>query len=203
MLDTLAISTPEPHDILFICSPHDHVQIATIAEAGAPFMVLDELPRDGDYARKINAAYRATDHEWFFTGADDLLFHPGWLADCGRFMGNRRHGVIGTQDLGNRRVIMRQHSTHSLVRRSYIDRWGTIDEPGKVLYEGYAHNFCDDELVGTAKLRDAWIFATNATVEHLHPMWGKCDTDDIYTLGGLKFHSDQELYRKRRRLWVG
>lgn len=32
----------------------------------------------GDYARKINAGYQATDEPFLFTGADDVVPHPGW-----------------------------------------------------------------------------------------------------------------------------
>jgi hypothetical protein len=43
-----------------------------------------------------------------------------------------------------------RHSTHSLVTRDYVERFGTIDEAGVVLHEGYPHEFVDDEFVQTA-----------------------------------------------------
>lgn len=110
-------------------------------------------------------------------------------------------GVVGTNDLGNPRVIAGKTATHSLVTRAYVGEHGTVDEPGKVLHEGYQHNFCDTEFVETAKRRGAWAFAGDSVVEHLHPHWSKGDDDETYRRGQAGFEVDRRLHARRRRLW--
>jgi hypothetical protein len=104
--------------------------------------------------------------------------------------------------MGNPRVKAGQHSTHSLVSRAYADRFGTIDEQGKILHEGYPHEYVDDELIGTAKRRRAWAFAQNSYVEHLHPLWGKASMDPLYANIQARTNAGTALFVKRRRLWI-
>lgn len=202
LLQSIADATPEPHRVLFICSPGDQVVHAVIDSHGADRLTITTEPGPGDYARKINVGYRATDEPFLFLGADDLAFHPGWLAAAVRCV-RARTGVVGTQDLANLRVLRGEHSTHSLVIRTYVDQYGTIDEPAKILHEGYWHEFVDDELVETAKHRDAWVFAAKSVVEHLHPMAGKAPTDSLYDQQKLRMHRSRPLLIQRRRLWGG
>ena len=166
----------------------------------------DLHPSVGNYAKKINFAMKEwVDTEWLFTGADDLYFHDGWFTQC--MDTARQHPqarVIGTNDLGHPRVYaMHETSTHSLVRFDYAWEQGTIDEPGKVLHEGYVHEFVDDELVGTAKYRGVWAFSMLAHVEHMHPVWGKAPTDATYDDQGRRMNESRMLYRSRCPLWNG
>lgn len=201
LLDSIVEATPEPHRVLFIASDYDTAMIDALEQTGADYITVtgDE---HGQYARKINAGFRSTTEPFLFLGADDLHFHPGWLTAAIRQV-RAGTGVVGTQDLANTRVLKGEHSTHSLVVRTYVDRYGTIDEPGKVLHEGYWHELVDDELVETAKHRNAWVFAGNSVVEHLHPMAGKAPTDHIYELQRLRMHRSRPLFLQRRPLWGG
>lgn len=183
---------------LFIASPDDHEEQAAIRRAGADMIVLEQPPRHGDYARKINAGYRQSTEEWLFLGADDLSFHDGWL---GAAMAEQTR-VVGTNDLGNPRVIAGGHATHSLVHRSYVDQFGTIDEPGKLLHEGYPHEFVDDEFVATAKLRGEWSFAAESVVEHLHPSWGKAPMDSLYARQRQRMRAGRKVFERRSHLWT-
>ena len=156
----------------------------------------------GDYAKKINHGYSNTDSPLLFLGADDLEFHPRWFQEAGMMMnGLAGTGVVGTQDMANRRVIRKQHSTHSLVTRDYIDRHGTIDESGKVLHEGYVHEFVDDEFVETARRRGMFRFCNRAVVEHLHPTVGKAPTDSMYADSTRRMNQSRALFNQRRSLW--
>ena len=126
---------------------------------------------------------------------------PGWLsAALARLAPGI--GVVGTNDLGSPRVMAGEHATHSLVTRSYADEFGTIDEPGKVLHEGYVHEFVDDELVATARFRSAWAFAVDSHVEHLHPCWGKAPMDRLYAGQSERIRAGRKLYDRRRHLWA-
>lgn len=199
LIDSLKESGADAR-ILFICSADDEETRAAVDASGECSIVVD-WPGGitGDYAKKINAGYRATSEPWLFTGADDLHFHEGWLDIALRY---RPAQVIGTQDGGNERVLRGDHSTHSLVRRRYVDKLGIIDEPGKVLFEGYEHEFVDDELVGTAKKRGMWAFAYDSHVEHLHAHYLKAPMDDIYQAQGERMAASRNLFRKRQRLWT-
>lgn len=181
-------------------SPDDHTVHAAIDAEGADRVTVPG-PGPGDYARKINTGLRSSTEPLLFLGADDLLFHPGWL-DAAKAKLAPGVGVVGTNDLGSPRVIAGDHATHSLVTRDYADRFGTIDEPGKILHEGYPHEFVDDELVETAKHRGAWAFAADAHVEHLHPSWGKAAPDRMYGQQRRRMAAGRPIYNERRRLWT-
>lgn len=186
--------------VLFACTEGDEAVIAAIDAAGEERITLPPRAR-GDYATKINTGYRRSTEPLIFLGADDLRFHPGWFeAATARLHG--RVGVVGTNDLGSPRVLRGEHATHCLVTRDYADRYGTVDGPGQILFEGYWHEFCDDELVGTAKRRRAWAFAGDSHVEHLHPHWGKAPTDDLYEAQRRRMDDSRALYHRRRRRWT-
>lgn len=194
----LASSDPGRFHPVFIASPGDRDEHAAVRDAGADLLILPEEPGRGDYAKKINLGYRETTEELIFTGADDLRFHANWLDYAlAKLSGRSRIGVVGTNDLGSRRVMRGEHATHSLVSRRYADEWGTADQKGQVLVEVYHHNFVDDELVHTAKIRAAWAFARASVVEHLHPHWGKGKLDATYRLGLKDFEMDRQVFRSR------
>lgn len=156
----------------------------------------------GDYARKMNLGYRATTEPLLFLGADDVRYHDGWYDRAIARLGPGV-GVVGTNDLGNPRVLAGRHSTHSLVVRSYVEEHGTIDEPGLMLHEGYVHEYVDDELVHTAKFRSAYAHAGDAIVEHLHPHWGKAETDASYDEQSRRMAASIGHYRERQVHWGG
>lgn len=179
-------------------------EVVRCADLAGPTITLEVLApnRVGDYARKVNHAYRVTVEPFLFLGADDLAFHPGWLPAAFAAMDDPAVGVVGTQDLApTDRARTGSHSTHCLVRRSYIDRFGTIDQPGFVLHEGYPHEYVDDEFVGTAKHRGAWAFAHGSIVEHLHPSWNKAPRDALYNGQRARMSNGRGIYQRRRKLW--
>lgn len=200
LLDSIEENTPEPHRTLFVCSPEDREEIAAVDEAGAEHIETPDHRQHGDFARKINLAYRSTAEPLLFLGADDLKFHPGWVPKALARL-TEGIGVVGTNDLTNRRT-RRTHSTHSLVTREYVENFGTIDEPNQVLHEGYWHNFVDDELVGTAQHRGAYAHARDCYVEHLHPMGQKAPDDEVYALGISGFDRDRRLFQRRAAQWT-
>lgn len=198
LLASIRAATPDAR-VLFLTSPDDTEVHDAIDRAGMERLDVPRF-RKGDYARKINHGYRHTTEPLLFTAADDLHFHPGWFEIATRKLGPQI-GVVGTNDLCNSRTRW-GHSTHSLVTRDYADRFGTIDEPGKILHEGYPHEYVDDELVGTAKKRRAYIHASRAIVEHLHPMASKAPMDEQYRKQGARMRAGRALYERRSRLWM-
>lgn len=191
---------------MFLCTKTDKVEIAACRQAAELFpsveVVIVPFPLDpGDFARKTNYGISISDEEWVFAGADDLRFHPGWDAFALGLASATRKRFIGTNDLHNPQVIRGRHSTHSLVKRSYIEEFGTIDENGKLYHEGYAHAWCDNEAVETAVAREEYVWARRAHVEHLHPNFKGAPNDATYDRGMDTFSVDRELLVARRKLW--
>jgi hypothetical protein len=180
--------------IYFVAQTSDTAEVEAIRAAGLdPLLVGDE---DRPWCRKINRGYERTTEPWLLLAADDVAFRPGWV-DLIRPLLQSHAGVIGTNDLGNRSTMIGIHSTHPLVRRAYADICGTVDERRKVVHGAYAHNFPDTELVATARRRGLYVHRADLVIEHLHPSWGKGQTDAVYALGASSFARDQALFRQR------
>ena len=194
-------ATPTLHRLVFIASADDAEELSELERCGADTIGVDwPGGSSGDYARKINAGYRATDEPLLFQGADDLRFHSGWLEEAVRHL-SPPIAVVGTNDLHSVRVRGEEYSTHSLLTRAYVERYGTIDKPGQVLHQGYPHAFCDDEFVGTARFRGMFRYAPDSIVEHLHPDAGKGPLDWVYERGGSRYREAQALFEARQQQW--
>jgi glycosyltransferase involved in cell wall biosynthesis len=196
------------YEIVFIATDDDDAELteldAIASQVSNVRTIVTPRRRHGDYAHKINLAFRETTSPWLFLGADDLRFHPDWFDNAKHAALTTQRRVVGTQDLGNSRVISGNHATHSLVNRSYIDQHGTIDERGKVLHEGYMHTWVDDEFIATAKHRDEFVFCFESVVEHLHPDWRKADprNDLAYGISRRSMSIGRRIYVKRSRMWT-
>lgn len=206
-LDSLEAATPEPHETIFLATSTDRPMIAEIERVAGELdnVRLEVLApnRVGDYAKKIHHGIRCSSAPHIFTGADDLHFHPEWYPRAAALFADPRVGVVGTQDLApTERARTGEHATHFLVRRSYVEEFGTIDQPGRLFHEGYPHEFVDDELVGTAKHRGAWAFAGSSVVEHLHPSWGKAPSDPLYRRQRARMSAGARTLARRRPLWA-
>lgn len=208
LVSSIVESTSSDWSLIFLCSPGDEAGTEACAEFTVDRRIaawlVDWKPEiGGDWARKINYAYAETTPgiEYYLLGATDLKFHPGWDTEALRVAGETGAGVIGTNDLGNATVMRGDHATHPLVRGSYVDEHGTIDEPGKILHEGYRHQWVDTELCETAKARGEWAFARDSRVEHLHPFWHKGTMDATYQKALSTSTEDHRLWGQRRRLW--
>lgn len=199
LLESLRATVPGAR-VLFMLTPNDVQVDREVERLGGECLFVAYTPV-GDYARKINIGYRNTPQPLIFTGADDLLFHPGWFEAATARLADGI-GVVGTNDLGSARVMRGEHSTHSLITRAYADEYGVIDQPGAILHEGYPHEYVDDELVGTARHRGAFAMALDSHVEHLHPNWGKTRADPMYLQQQNRMRRGRPTYLRRRPLWT-
>jgi hypothetical protein len=205
LLHDIAVSMrhyPKAVAVTFVVDPDDHRTIEACAEAGADW--LTDWSMHPTYASKINEGAAQGHAAWVLTAADDLHFHRGWF---GAAMATHRATgalVIGTNDLANRRVVAGEHSTHTLIARSYInDPGGCVDTgPGSVMHAGYPHEYCDDELIETARARGVFAHSARCVLEHLHPMVGKGDDDATYRRGRSTRARSREIYEARRHLWT-
>ncbi len=151
VLDSLT-GNPAGADVLFLLSPHDHAVRDAVERCRGQALLVPYNAR-GDYARKINRGIAETHTRYVFTAADDLRFHPGWFEAAHAYM-SKNVAVVGTNDLANQRGGT--HATHFLVARWYVEQHGTIDEPGKLMFDGYVHEFCDDGADRSSPSSSRW-----------------------------------------------
>lgn len=227
VVESIVAATPYPAsvpglDVVFAVTPDDDAVIAAIEAASAEFpgyvhhYLMVPWPADGrgDYARKINAVFRSTDREWMLMGADDLEFEPGWVEAAMSAAGRDCPpdvvpGVIGTNDLGNPRVLAGVHSTHSIVN---VDWMRTVGVAGtrhgagrraQALCEEYWHEGVDDELVAWAQYHKAFVMALDSRVRHRHPNWdASVPTDAMYAQQRERMRFGRRILNARRRLWA-
>lgn len=198
MLDSLLATCPQATP--YFATTEDHKEVRKeINRLGYDYHDVP-LHEKGDMARKINYLYTITDEPHLFMGAGDIKFHDGWYeAILDKLEG--RVQVVGTNDLGNEQVLAGLHSTHTFFTRKYIEKYGVIDEPGKVLCEIYPHEFCDNEFVQTAIAHGAWAMAMDSIVEHMHPDFGKEEWDESYSAQQERLRIGWWYYKKRRKMW--
>jgi glycosyltransferase involved in cell wall biosynthesis len=196
--------TDLPHVVSLVVETHDTASVAAARALEqldpAVRCVINE--RGQNYAGAINTAVGSSITPYWFAGADDLRFHPGWFTAAARLIDDR-FWVIGTNDLLNCFVLDGLHATHYLVDRRYTDELGgTIDEgPGIAMHEGYDHNWTDTEFIGVAKARVRFRPCLDSVVEHMHHLVGKAPKDDTYRRGTRNMSADQALYLERKQAW--
>lgn len=188
--------------VVFLVTPGDSAVEA--CEATGREVVPVRWQPVGDFARKCQVGYGYTTEPLLFVGATDLEFTAGWFEAATAMLGPGI-GVVGTNDLCNPRVMAGEHATHFLMTREYVDRFGTIDQPGQILHDGYVHEMVDDECIGTARSRGALAMALDSVVRHRHPLCqgaDEADADDpIYANQQARMRQSWSHYRLRRRLW--
>jgi hypothetical protein len=195
----LSAATDTPYRLITICSPGDAEAIAACKSHADVTLEVPWFPGRADYAKKLAYGYMHVDEPWIFQSATDLIFHPGWDAQAMLVAKRSGCGVIGTNDLGNPLVKRGKHSTHSLISRAYLDRWGGVaDGTGAIFSEAYDHQWTDSEFIETALLRREFAFARRAVVEHMHPHWKKGEMDATYEKATRETNKDQTLFMRRR-----
>lgn len=190
-------STPDAH-IVFLADPHDHDELRRIHRfRGRASLHLTVDSEGGNYAMKINRGVRKSTEPFIFTAADDLEPKDGWFEAAVKHLTDEV-GAVGVNDLIERKRV---HATHFLLSRAYAERPAADGTPGP-FFEGYHHWQCDDELIATAKHRDAFTYAPEAHVLHLHPMAGRAEDDATYRRGRANRREDRLLFQSRSHLWA-
>lgn len=213
LVESVALTVPEA-ELLFVASRDDVAVWECLLDHQVPSEPMDHVRgwatfvdwpggSQGDYARKINAGYRATERPFIFTGADDIVFRDGWYEKARALISETAHGVgvVGTVDGLNGRTIEGEHSTHTLVARWYADVGGCADEDHVIYHEGYHHEYVDDELCQTAMFRGAYAHSFDSLVEHVHWHTDEKLDDETYMRGRAHSRLSRRLYLYRRRMW--
>jgi len=187
-----------PGLLVFIVQLDDIDELIEVRKRESGDIRVIEVIEARTWPEKINTAIQQVHADWYMCAADDVLFHKGWWKATEQLRKDPTVGVIGTNDMGNPRVLAGEHTTHPLIRRQYVLDHGTLDQPGIAIHEGYKHWYCDDELVITAKMRGAWAFCRDAKVQHLHPYWEpEIPVDDTYRLGESSADEDRAVFINR------
>lgn len=183
----------------FVADADDTAELAAIDATPGAVLIRNTGP-SRSFATKANLGYRETTEPWLLFVGDDVRFTPGWFEAALEVAGDDHH-LIATNDCGNGAVLAGVHATHPLMRRSWVDEQGASwDGPGTVAHEGYRHWFVDNEWTAKARAEGVFAYAPDAVVEHLHPIFGKGCTDDVYRIGQLHAASDQQVWTSRAAL---
>ena len=165
-------------------------------KAGAGLVLSTDVK---SFADKVNEAVQHVNTSRLFIVGDDVRFHRGWYDEALQVAKSQRCDVVGTNDLFNPRVLAGEHATHMLISTDYVlEQGASWDGPGKVCHGGYRHWFVDDEIVTVAKQRNTFTVALGSIVEHLHPLAGKADDDEVYRKGQRHAEKDKVLFFTRR-----
>lgn len=191
-------------EMLFVTSSFCVEEIDEIKKYSGPITIAIAPDDVKSWAKRINWGinYSKTNtrlsntSSWILCGADDIVFHKDWF-DVAKRGSTNFVGILGTNDLGNPACTSGSHSTHPIVSRQYIEEFGTLDEKGKLCYEGYIHNYVDAEMVATARKRKMWKPLLDCIIEHNHPAWKKGTWDEIYQIGKDTFSVDQKTFVQR------
>lgn len=169
-----------------------------------PYTMAYLAPIHHTFAEKVNWAYEHvvshSDAEWVLLVGSDVNFHPGWIDRLEEALVDMPEAcVLGTLDLLNAATMKGHHTCHPVIKRSYIDEVGASwDGPGKICSEAYRHNYVDNEIVRAAQDRGVWC-PTEAVIEHLHPVNGKAEWDEVYQEGEQWKTLDSLTWSKRLR----
>ena len=192
VLDGFARTTPGAR-LCFIPDPDDQPEIEAIEAAGGEIL----FALKAGYAAKINTAVAYTDEPLIFLGADDLIPAEDWLEKALAYMKDGIE-VVGVNDMIQRG---RRHATHFLMTRHYAQLPVITGERGP-LCELYDHSCTDDELIETAKYRNAYAYAEDSHVTHLHPDNSTAVIDDTYRKGRRMIREDRKLWKSRKTWYL-
>lgn len=189
-------------EIVFLPDEGDIESIETLKELGYNYLIAPESSRWGvqTYASKINYAFLNSNLEFFLYAADDVIPQPGWFdVILGKFRANSSLGVAVPNDNLTLAVQEGRGAPHAVVRRAYVERYGSASFPGAgvLMHEGYRHAFCDTELMETAKKRNAFLYIPNSILVHDRPPLAEDTVDEVYRLGLQSWKEDMMEFENR------
>lgn len=130
--------------------------------------------------------------DWFVLGADDIVWHPGWLAAALGCAEKTAAQVVGLND-GH--TNLKQYGAHYMVHRTFIDQHlgGAFIPP---MYQSW---WFDREICEKAHGLGLYVPCYEAMAQHLHPEWKDAPMDATYELGYPLHDADRDLYQARKK----
>lgn len=187
-------ATTDQATVYFVCDHGDTDQIKAVLDTDAQFII--NWSSSTTFATKCNLGYRETEEPWLLFVGDDVRFHDGWAEAA--LKAGTQGAFVSTNDLGNPRVMAGRHATHPMIARWWLDQHGASwDGPGTVCHQGYHHWYVDNEWTRVAQDAAEFVYAHDAIIEHLHPIWDKGDSDEVYRIGQSRAHEDSRTFTYR------
>lgn len=121
-------------------------------------------------------AYRqayADGADWFVLGADDVIYHPGWLGEALKVAGDTGAQVIGLND-GH--TDLDDYAPHYMASRDFCEKH--LDN--RMIPEEYCCWWFDRHVCQLAQLHGLYAPAWDSWAEHRHPDWRTASMDDTY-----------------------
>ena len=193
-------------NVLFLPDQNDHDSIRELERLGATYEIAPTVEEWGcaTYASKVNHAYRVTSSPYLMYASDNVSPKPGWWRIAKQRLDANPHiGLLGTNDCANRFVLRKVLATHGILRRSYIEEYGSASLPdaGPVFWEGYRHWGCDVEASFVARGRAVFAFERNCIVRH-HSAGNTPELrDSVYELGQRYVEEDRRRRMQRCPGW--
>jgi hypothetical protein len=129
--------------------------------------------------------------DWLVLGADDIVWHTGWLKAALKTADETKAQVIGLND-GH--TNLDHYGAHYMVSASFVkERLGGVFIP-----IGYKSWWFDREVCERAAALGLYAPCPDAVAEHLHPDWKTAEMDDTYRLGYAHHKADQRIYENRK-----
>ncbi len=185
-LGTLKATAPGA-EIVVVNDDDDHISEIIAVELGADVWTNRDSSLTGIPKWNMGIAY--ADADWLVTGADDVIWHDGWLDAA---LKTENKGFIGLNDM---HTPQDQYCTHYMVTRQFAKEHlgGVLQIPA------YKSWYSDVEVCVRAKQAGAYVYAPDAIVEHVHPQDGKTPTDEIYERGAKYQAEDLVTFSYRMR----
>lgn len=181
---------------LFVVHESDKESLKVVRGLGADYTIDSQKPSG---VNASNAGYWAVTSKKFVLTQDDIKHHEGWLENALKL----DFPVVGFND-GNYHHQLNEHSVAWLLDRDYIKKNSlSIGHPNVIFNPDYIKIYSDDELNETAKYRNVWAYCRKGLLEHLHPSFGKSQSDETYEHleSTDDINHDTSLYMSRRHLW--
>ncbi len=134
-----------------------------------------------------NQAARVATGDLLIMVSDDFGCPEGWDDALVSAMGDRRDVAIFVDD-----GIGAKTMTLPIIDRAFYERLGYV------LFPGYRHMFCDNELEEVARRLGKLIEATQLKFPHRHYIVGAAPYDEMYRMAESVWGSDAHVYRKRQ-----
>ena len=152
-----------------------------------------------------NNGLRLATGDVFVPGADDALFHEGWLEAALTALSTLPggEGLVGLNDGSGRGDVrgfrydspaVRKYTPFFLVSRGCLAR----ELHGLLCVEKYGHYYMDVEACARAQAGGRYVYAPDSRVEHMHWQLGKAEQDETYQTGPAYQH-DLAIYLERER----
>ena len=190
--------------VLFLPDEDDAESVRELDANAAWYSLAAPAPAFGvpTFASKINHAFRTTTTPFILYVGDDVEPERNWWNDAARRLrATPTVGVLATNDGRHGTVRQRTLAVHGIVRRAYVERYGSASLPdaGPVFHEGYRHWQCDAEVSYVARARRAFAYAPGSVLRHLAPRGEPPDA--TYALGRSFARADLALRTSRCPEW--